>query len=376
MSYQDLGNATTQTIYKVATEPVFLSDQNLRPHENISWEVTSEPDDNEKLGETLTSHERDIVQVPEIASETQREEREEEDAPDQKESPEPDEEEKEKKFKKNRTSEKKRISDLTRQLKQAQSVAHDVLNRNQFLETKLNEKQKAEIVQREKLLLSEKERVKNYLNNVTEEGDVAKQVEAQDLLSQYNASLELLKNGYNPDPSDQKQYQAPQPKYQESQYEIDDVAQDWLDNNPWANPHSNEFDQSLHEEADNYSIKLAKKYTLSGRKNEIGSSDFFDEISDFMKKSYEISEPESQSYSKQEPKGRIQMKTETTTKTAPVSRDSNMGQSHQKPKDIQLTAEERETARSLAGFVRDPKTGHKVYDPKILEEIYRRNLRH
>jgi hypothetical protein len=52
-----------------------------------------------------------------------------------------------------------------------------------------------------------------------------------------------------------------------------------------------------------------------------------------------------------------------------------MGQSHQKPKDIQLTAEERETARSLAGFVRDPKTGQKVYDPKILEEIYRRNLR-
>ena len=259
MSDQDLGNATTQTIYKVATEPVFLSDQNLRPHENISWEITSEADDNEKLGENLTPFERDVAEIPETA-------RQEEDAPTQEESSEPDEEEKEKRGKKNRTSEKKRIADLTRQLKQAQSVAHDVLNRNQFLETKLSERQKAEIVQREKLLLSEKERVKNYLNNVTEEGDVAKQVEAQDLLSQYNASLELLKNGYNPDPSDQKQYQAPQPRYEEPQYEIDDVAQDWLDNNPWANPHSSEFDQSLHEEADNYSIKLAKKYKLSGRK--------------------------------------------------------------------------------------------------------------
>ena len=112
MSYQDLGNATTQTIYKVATEPVFLSDQNLRPHENISWEVTSEPDDNEKLGEVISPFERDVPQVAETASETQREE---EDAPDQEESPEPDEGEKEKKFKKNRTSEKKRISDLTRQ---------------------------------------------------------------------------------------------------------------------------------------------------------------------------------------------------------------------------------------------------------------------
>jgi len=373
----DKGNETTQTLYQLATEPIFASDQNLRPHDNISWEVTSEPDQSnipDSQDEIIPGTEPDIDKDLEISEEISGKEDPEKIEAD---SDSPEEEEKERIKKKNRTSEKKRIADLNRQLKQAQSVAHDVLTRNQFLEKKLTEKQKEALTQEENLLTSQKERIKQYLTDALEEGDSTKIAEAHDLLSQYNAELRLINSRKNATPEPEKQYTPPQqPQYYDSDEADYEIGIEWLENNPWANKHSKDFDQDLHEEADNYSIFLTKKYTLAGRKSEIGSAQFFSDISKYMKSSYEIEQgDQTESAQKPQPKGRMQMKTETTNKVAPVTRQSSSGETPRKGNDIVLTEDQKATARSLSGFVRDPKTGKKITDVKMLEEIYKRNLR-
>lgn len=369
MAEKDQGNVTTQTIYQLATEPIFASDLDLgREEENISWEVSGVPDESINPDEAIVKDKS--IQNPESDNGEVREEEKIKD-----ESPPADgDEEKEKAKKKNRTSEKKRIADLTRQLKQAQSVAHDVLTRNQYLETKLTEKQKEALAQEENLITSQKERIKKYLADALEEGDSEKIADAHDLLSQYNAELRLINSRKN-SPQTEQQYAPPPPQqpYYIEQDQVDhEIGAEWLDNNPWANPHSPDFDPELHQEADNYSIKLAKKYTLSGKKSEIGSAEFFDEISNYMQSCYEI-EPSSQ-IEKPQSKGRIQMKTETSSRVAPVTRNINAGESTTRKADIVLTPEQREMAHTLRGFITDPRTGQKITDNKILEEIYKRNL--
>ncbi len=367
MSEQDTGNETTKQIYQLATEPVFATDQTLdRP--DVTWEVS------DGLPEPLPPFETESPQHEEPEESHLEEEKSEHE-----ESDDDSEEEKEKIKKKNRISEKKRISDLNRQLKQAQAVAHDVLTRNQFLEKKLNEKHTEALTNEENLLSSQKERVKQYLTDALEEGDPAKIAEAHDLLSQYNAEIQLKKSQKTNFQNNPENYYPPQkPVEKESSYDDSqsEESHTWLENNNWANPNSDDFDEGLYEQADKYSLKLMSKYKLQGRKSEIGSSKFWDEISDYMNSTYEVSDNPSP-IPKQQIKGRTPMKTDASTKVTSVSRQGTQANhgTLARRQDIALTPEQREAAHSLSGYVRDPKTGQKVTDNRILEEIYKRNLR-
>jgi hypothetical protein len=371
MSEQDQGNETTKNLYQMAREPIF-SDQNLDSQANISWEVPGTTDEEPAEQEEVEND----SQSTENVEETQDENPEEPDKQDEPVSQEEDDE-KEKIKKKNRTSEKKRISILIRQLKQAQSVTHDVLSRNQYLESKLSEKQKESIDQEEKLLISQKEQVKKYLTDSLEEGDPVKITEAHDLLSQYNAELRLVHNRKNEKPEPQV---PSYPKIQQSENVYDysqEVAMEWMERNAWANPDSDDFDKSLHEEADNYSIELSKKYALRGKKNEIGSMQFFEDITNYMHSKHDpeyVREGEENPNKPQPQKVRMQMKNDTSRKVAPVTRQTPLNESSRKSSDIVLTAEQKATAHSMRGHVRD-KNGNKIIDNKMLEEEYKRNMR-
>jgi len=380
MSEQDQGNKTTQIMYQMATEPIFGMDSSLKQPENVTWEIGSLRDD--EVDETQVEPQNQI-ENPLIQPE---QEKEIQDLPAEKEEQETladfdSDDEKEKVKKKNRTSEKKRIADLTRQLKQAQSVAHDVLNRNQYLEKKLSEKQKQSLEQEENLLTSQKERVKKYLTDAIEEGDPQKIAEANDLLSQYNAHLALIEeNKRNQKSNITPEYKVPQSYNNQEQYqndpshyqEFNENAQDWLEKNAWANPYSPDFDQDLHTEADEFSIKLARRYKISGKGDEIGSSEFFDEISSYMRDHYERSYE--QPLEKRQPlKGKIQMKADNT-KVAPVNRSSSPAEPPRTSRDIILSQDQKEAAHALKGIIRDPKTGQKILDNETLEKIYKKNL--
>jgi hypothetical protein len=362
---KDIGNATTQKIYELATQPTFV-DRSQDVEQEISWEIAGEdetafPANPEEVKEEVISSE-DKKEIPEKTQSLPEPEIEEET------------EELEKKKKKNRTSEKNRIAQLTRELRQAQSVAHDVLTRNQYLESKISQKEKESFTTQENYLTAQKERVKKYLAEAIEEGDPSKIAEANDLLSQYSAEILLLnrqKQSFQPELSQQKSYV--QPSYEEPiEVPYQDTGKEWMDKNSWANPNSPHFDQEMYEEADNYSIRLARKYKLEGRGEEIGTADFFDEITDYIKNSYDIST--NPPPSKPQSRDRMQMKTDQSPPVGSVNRQAPLNQSPSKSKDIVLTPEQKEIAYSLRGFVRDPKTGQKVQDNRTLEEIYKRNL--
>jgi len=366
VSDKDIGNATTQTMYELATKPTFV-DRSEDIEQQISWEIAGEeettqfPPNQEEVKEEISPHEEE----QDIAEKTQS-------------IPESDDEateESEKKKKKNRISEKSRIAQLTRELRQAQSVAHDVLSRNQFLESKISQKEKESFTTQENYLTAQKERVKKYLTDAIEEGDPSKIAEANDLLSQYNTEILINK---------QKQIvqtEIPQQRsYTQSSYEepieipYEETGKEWMEKNSWANPQSPHFDKEMYEEADNYSIRLARKYKLEGRGDEVGTEDFFNEITDYIKDSYDISTTPQASNSKPQSRDRMQMKTDKSPPVGSVTRQTPINQPSSKSRDIVLTPEQKEIAYSLRGFVRDPKTGQKVQDNRTLEEIYKHNL--
>lgn len=371
MIEKDLGNETTQTIYELATKPLFV-DRSEDGEKEVSWEVA----DGE---ETPIPPENEIIKEEEKPLiEEESEEKDQEPDIEVEEESEPEKEEKKKK--KNRTSEKNRISQLTRELRQAQAVAADVINRNQYLESKITQKEKDNLSTQENYLTAQKERVKKYLADALEEGDPSKIAEANDLLGQYNAEIIWLtrqKQNFEPETQDKKSYT--KPSYEETSYTSDhrEAFSEWVENNPWANENSDDFDRDLHAEADEYSIKLMKKYTISGRKSEIGSSEFFEEISNYIYSKYEVDNtPSPSSIRNQKPQSRdrMQMKTDKSPPVASVTRQGMQGISPTKSKDIILTPEQKETAYTMRGYVRDPKTGQKITDNRILEEIYKRNL--
>lgn len=367
MSDKDIGNVTTQTIYELATKPTFI-DRSQDVEQQISWEIAGEeettqfPPNPEEVKEEIAPHEEE----QETSEKTQS-------------IPESDEEateELEKKKKKNRTSEKSRIAQLTRELRQAQSVAHDVLSRNQFLESRISQKEKESFATQENYLTAQKERVKKYLTDAIEEGDPSKIAEANDLLSQYNTEILLLgkqKQSFQTEVPQQKSYE--QPYYEEpAEIPYEEAGKEWMDKNSWANPKSPHFDKEMYDEADNYSIRLARKYKLEGRGDEVGTEDFFNEITDYIKDSYDISTTLQASNSKPQSRDRMQMKTDKSPPVGSVTRQTPINQPSSKSRDIVLTPEQKEIAYSLRGFVRDPKTGQKVQDNRTLEEIYKRNL--
>jgi hypothetical protein len=367
MNEQDTGNKTTQTIYELATQPTFV-DRSEDAVQNVSWEVSDgepvplTPENEqvpEKIEDTFPVQEKEENQIVEEIGELEDESDSEEDT------------EKEKKKKRNRVSEKNRIYQLTRELRQAQSVAHDVLKRNQYLESKMSEKDKEALTAQENYLTSQKERVKKYLTEALEEGDPAKIAEANDLLSQYNTEILLM--------GKQKKGETNEivHSYDSTKYDVtnvnpyQEVGNEWIEKNSWANPQSPNFDQEMYQEADEYSIRLAKKYKLQGRGDEIGNSDFLDEVTDHIKNSYDISAPVS--HSKPQPRERMQMKTDKTPTVGSVDRPQARSEFQGSGK-ITLTPAQIETAINMRGYVRDPKTGNPITDNNTLIEIYKRNM--
>jgi|ERR1700678_95047 len=372
MNEKDTGNKTTQTIYELATEPTFI-DRSNDPVQEISWEVAD--------GQTVplppqveTVKEEVIVEKTKVPEEKIEHEEVHEQ---QRDSEIEDEEdvETEKKKKKNRISEKNRISQLTKELRQARAVNHDVLTRNQYLEAKVSQKDKEALTAQENYLTSQKERVKKYLTDALEEGDPAKIAEANDLLGQYNAQILLMNN------QKQNVQESSPPSYNPQSYDdpIDnpykEAGNEWMNQNTWANPNSPHFDQEMYEAADNYSIRLARKYKLEGKADEVGSPDFFDEITDYVKSSYDIQTPANSSTTSKPPaREKMQMKTDKSPPVGSVNRPTTHSDQPIRAKDVVLSPEQVDTALSLRGYVRDPKTGKPITDNNTLIEIYKRNL--
>lgn len=341
-----------------ATEPVFLTDHVTDRPNDVSWVVGN--DDGED------SFPNNLPEETSPVEETSQEESSEDS--DQEERP-----------RKKRNSSQHRITELNRQKKAAQEFAHQILKEKENLEKRLTQSEQQNLINYEKFISSEKERLKVAKFSALEEGDTAKITEVDDLMSQYNNELMDLKRRKEVMTQDRFRerpaQELPREIFEESDASsgLDDESYsamvDWAKKNPWANPESRYYDEGMFLEADAYSAKLKRRYLLERREEEIGTPGFFSEITDYMEDVYSVEKtPEAPVKNRN-----MTMRNPNTSQVASVSHKPSGVQSN-KSKEISLTPEQKEIARSLRGFVKD-KNGVRITDNATLEAYYSRNIR-
>lgn len=346
-----------------ATSPIMGAGFDTNGAQNISWEVNDGTVDETPL-EPQDTLPQDDTSIVEEDDKPEAEFSEEEDEGEEK-------EEKKKKYK-SRNSAEKRIADLNRKVKQAEhaktqaeAYAYNVSKEKENLQKALQKKT-------EESLTTNRDYLKERLKEAHEEGDSELVAEITDRLGQFNAELRLV---------NQKQPQVinqppPQQMVQED-YRIPDnhpyagVGEEWVKTNSWADPESSNFDKDMYEESDNYSISLMKQYRYEGRGNEIGSPEFFEDITDHVKDTFGITNR--QKIQKPTVKEKIQMTAPTST-VSPVNRPAVNAESQKSRQEIVLSPDQKAIAYSMAGSVRD-KNGNRITDKKQLEQIYISNMR-
>jgi hypothetical protein len=365
----------TQENSGLAKAPV-INMINNRDAENISWEI------------------RDALPTPSTPEPVI-----EKDLPDQEENTEPDlednqsldeksenenEDTEEEKLKRRslKVPRDKRISQLTRKNKQFEAVLADTLKKNQYLERQLALKEKEKFVSQKEKLIAEDKLLSAHIENIErahatalEEGDYEKAAKATALSSQYFARKETLSHQKNQldQYSTQPVYQAPQEEQYQDQpdhysdlttsEEFQNNGMEWKKKNSWADSSSRNFNPKLLQKAEESYEELVDFYTLEGRGEEIGSPEFFDEITQTVRESVKI--PDRKNSDK------LRMQSGSLPNATSVIRNGTPTNPSRNKNDIPLTAEEIKIAHSMSGIIRH--NGQPVTDRATLEKIYKAN---
>lgn len=359
MSENSNGDGNIPTIVPTtATTPVFGTNFDNGPT-NVSWEVSDGKLEDEKPPEPEKPEHEEKPEEPELEGE--------EDSS--------DEDEAEPKKKRNRVPYSKRIADLNRRLKQTEQLTAQVIAEKDYHAKQAEYYKQASDKNYENVIKNSISTLEEKLAQAIEDGDSKSQAHINTLLAQYSAEDRMIQKNKGQSQDYAPQVQQPQYQQPRDNYEINDdhpyadVGEEWARENSWADPDSKDFDREMYEAADDYSLKLIKQYRFEKRGDEIGSPEFFEEINDHIKDTYGIRTRSP----KPKVKERLQMKEGNTTVSS-VNRPSANAETTQKRGEIMLTAEEREAAHALRGFIRDS-SGRKVTDLKQCEEIYKRNVR-
>ena len=249
---------------------------------------------------------------------------------------------------KKRRSPQARISELARQKAEAE-------RRAQELEARLNHE--AELRQQSDMAM-----MTHYKNNLLSQAGAVKQqlVEAHslgdtekiiDLQSQYYKLQNDLAGVENWEAQQKVEAPAVQQPAQPKQGtpSLEPRTAQWIQNNPWFQPQSADFDPEMHEEATLYARRVERRYRAEGRGDDIGSLEYFTEIDRHMRREFpdafsEVSTPSKKS----PPMGR-------DSKLAPVHNSGAPGQ-QKNSKTVRLTADQRRMAHQLAqsGAIKKP----------------------
>jgi hypothetical protein len=157
----------------------------------------------------------------------------------------------------------------------------------------------------EKSLENEEQRVLTELELAKESGDIKQEIALQKELAKVAAQQEtqLLSKTVLRQNSQQPQlmnYQAePQPQYQQQntyQEPVNEYFEEWLEEHPWANPHSPEFDQNLSQEVNEIAVQFNKHLKFNGAGNVIGTPDYYNALSKEMNNRYMLNNNNNDEY--------------------------------------------------------------------------------
>lgn len=368
MTEKNTVNAETEQQQPKERRSLFAFDERDDSKADVSWVVDSLPDD---LQEAVEPKRENAEFLPNESEENESDDEMSEDQETSNDDDHQDEEEKPRKRKKNRVTAEKRIAELTRRAKEFQAIAQEAIAQKSDLERRLTSTEHQSLRNQEQYLEAQKAKVKDILIQAAEEGDARRQAEAIEVLSQYNEELANIRTVRQ----NSMYRQAPQPYYNELNYDIDepqdgidpeyrDVADAWLKKNSWADQNSRNFDPRLMQKADEYSLELASAYKLEGRGDEVGNADFWQEITDYMNDNFNVRKSST----------KMQMKAPSgAPMTSPGRRTASSESNPRIRREVILTPEQKEVARSLRGIIRDER-GNRIMDAKGAEAAYARQL--
>jgi hypothetical protein len=197
--------------------------------------------------------------------------------------------------KKPRTPYHKRIGELNEGKKRAEhnaklaeQLAYQMANENDRLRKELEEKDQIASAHIINNLETRREYARDVARKAIELGDVESQIEAQELLSKFNSDLEREKNA-------QKYQEQAQPYYPPQNYmqpapepPANPFLEEFMDENPWFNQNSSEYDHRLAQEAVNIFDELTTQLKLTPDKHKIGTREFFNAAKKALKRNHGI----------------------------------------------------------------------------------------
>lgn len=251
---------------------------------------------------------------------------------------------------KDRVRGKTRINQLTREKYQAENEASLLRAENERLRQLTEVSNQAAMQHYDKAVQLRLDRAMQMKTEALQNEDIEAQVKADVELSSVTAQIEQLKAYKSQQQRNQQQYVPPQePQYQhqaqdeyeEHEVELNEVTENWLSENQWFVPGSEDYDAEMEQEVKAYADALDRRYRRNGKANKILSEEYFDEINNYISREF-YDQPVAPARNN---KSNLTMKPITNrAPVAPVSRSSHANTS-KAPVKIALTAEERDFAR-------------------------------
>jgi hypothetical protein len=324
--------------------------------QSISWEVKDSndieiPQEEEKPKEDLPQEEESIQENDngEVQEDNQKE-----------------------KKKPLRAPKDKRFATFTRKLKLRDELLQEKDAQLRYYEQQLALREKEKLVAETKYIGAEINKIEKAHEEALAEGDFETATKAASLLAQYSARLEsYAQQKHNMDI--ERNVQRPQQTYQETpdnpevgeEFHIN--GKEWLAENPWADAKSINYSPKMLNVAEEYVEMLIEQYKYQKRAEDIGSPEFFNQITEHVRETFGFSPQPSKPQ-----KNKLVMKGSNTPSVAPVNRSATMNTPGMASRDIVLTPEQIQMAHKMSGRVYH--NGQRVTDNKTLEAIYKANL--
>lgn len=148
----------------------------------------------------------------------------------------------------------------------------------------------------EQSLENDEQRILTELEIAKESGDIKKEVAMQQKLAEIAAQkqTQLLSKTLQRNQPQPASYQEPtyypQPQYQQKdtyqEEPINEYYEDWLEENPWADPRSSEYDSSLSQEVNDIAVELNKNLKFKRHGHMIGTPEYYGALSNIMNERY------------------------------------------------------------------------------------------
>lgn len=344
----------------IATEPI-INIGKMPGDNDISW-VVRDDENIETPVEPL-----DKATIEDIEREDEKPEQEDETHVEQQDESHDEEPTVERK-KSNKNPPAKRIAEITRKYKNTQAELAEAKAREEYYLQQLTLKEEEKVQSEAKIIGSELKNIERAYSEALSEGDHETATKAASLMAQYTARQESLAQQKYAMELNRKNTPRPQVQYEEN--ELDDLGEEfqnngkaWISQNPWADSGDpKNFSPRLLQKAEAFAEELMDLYKLEGRGEEIGSPDYFNEITQHVRGSFSVNSPS------RPQKDKLVMKGDGTPGVAPVNRTSNMPNIERSKQQVVLSPEEKAFAHSMAGKVTFD--GQRITDKAKLEKIY------